>query len=185
MPGFTTHYIIGIKAYNGLVPTPLKRIIAKHRWLYQLGLQGPDMFFYNLPILRHRDCRNVGSYMHEHHVSDFFVAYISETLRIRSHQQQEQAIAYFCGFVCHYICDSICHPFIYGRIHYDADRPNEKLHVPHALLENEIDTILLERCKKKKPSEFNQATTICLNAQETQFISKFLCKCVKYSRLQS
>ena len=59
MPGFTTHYVLGMKAYNDMPQNNLKFIIAKYRWLYQLGLQGPDMFFYNLPILRHRDHRNV------------------------------------------------------------------------------------------------------------------------------
>ena len=76
MPGFTTHYIMGMKAYNDLPANQLKHIIAKYRWLYQLGLQGPDIFFYYIPILRHRDYRNVGSYMHEHHVQDFFVNYL-------------------------------------------------------------------------------------------------------------
>ena len=50
MPGFTTHYILGMKAYNDMPQNNLKFIIAKYRWLYQLGLQGPDMFFYNLPV---------------------------------------------------------------------------------------------------------------------------------------
>ena len=52
----------------------LKHIVAKYRWLYQLGLQGPDIFFYNIPILRHQDYRNVGSHMHEHQVSQFSTA---------------------------------------------------------------------------------------------------------------
>ena len=65
MPGFTTHYILGMKAYNDLPNNQLKYIIAKYRWLYQIGLQGPDIFFYNIPILRHRDYRNVGSHMHD------------------------------------------------------------------------------------------------------------------------
>ena len=59
MPGFTTHYIFGMKAYNDLPNNQLKRIIAKYRWLYQLGLQGPDMFFYYIPVLRHRDYRTM------------------------------------------------------------------------------------------------------------------------------
>ena len=178
MPGFTTHYILGMKAYNDLPSNQLKHIIAKYRWLYQLGLQGPDMFFYNLPILRHRDYRNVGSYMHEHHVGDFFITYIQETLKIRSRQQQDQAIAYFCGFLCHYICDSICHPFIYGRIRYDVGKPGLKYHGFHAQLESEIDSLLLKKYKKKKPSQFNQAATICLNPQEIQFISHLLAACI-------
>ena len=93
MPGFTTHYVLGMKAYNDMPQNNLKFIIAKYRWLYQLGLQGPDMFFYNLPILRHRDHRNVGSHMHEHHVNDFFRCCFLQLARIDSRQQREEGLA--------------------------------------------------------------------------------------------
>lgn len=178
MPGFTTHYILGMKAYNDLPNNQLKHVIAKYRWLYQLGLQGPDIFFYNIPILRHRDYRNVGSYMHEHHVSDFFSNYLKQLMQIESKQQREQGIAYFCGFICHYIGDSICHPYVYGRIEYDVKNPSNYYHGLHAALENDIDALLLKKYKKKKPSQFNQAATICLNGVETQFISRFLSECI-------
>ena len=45
VPGFTTHYLFGVKAYNDLPNNYLKHVISKYRWLYQLGLQGPDIFF--------------------------------------------------------------------------------------------------------------------------------------------
>ena len=45
MPGFTTHYLFGVKAYNDLPNNYLKHVISKYRWLYQIGLQGPDIFF--------------------------------------------------------------------------------------------------------------------------------------------
>ena len=48
----------------------------------------------------------------------------------------------------------------------------------HAALENDIDALLLLKYKKKKPSQFNQAATICLNGMEIQFISRFLSKCI-------
>lgn len=178
MPGFTTHYIFGMKAYNDMPFTPLKHVIAKYRWLYQLGLQGPDMFFYNIPILRHRDYRNVGSYMHEHKVNAFFECCLRHIGAIRSRQQQEEAIAYLAGFINHYIADSICHPYVYGRIGYQVDNPTSMHHGMHAHLENELDAILLWKYKKKKPSEFNQTATICLNGQEIQFISHFLASCI-------
>ena len=101
MPGFTTHYILGMKAYNDMPQNNLKFIIAKYRWLYQLGLQGPDMFFYNLPILRHRDHRNIGSYMHEHHVNDFFRCAFTRLSKIESKQQREEGLAFLCGFIGH------------------------------------------------------------------------------------
>ena len=178
MPGFTTHYILGMKAYNDLPNNQLKYIIAKYRWLYQLGLQGPDMFFYNIPVLRHRDYRNVGSYMHEHHIQEFFVCYLQHLSEVKSRQQREEGLAYFCGYLNHYIGDSICHPYVYGRIGYDAKAPNSQAHGRHASLENDIDAILLWKYKHKKPSQFNQAATICLNGMETQFISRFLADCI-------
>ena len=181
MPGFTTHYILGMKAYNDMPQNNLKFIIAKYRWLYQLGLQGPDMFFYNLPILRHRDHRNVGSYMHEHHVNHFFRCCFSQLSRINSRQQREEGLAFMCGFLCHYIGDSICHPYVYGRIKYDIQHPGPYYHGLHAKLENDIDALLLKKYKNKKPSQFNQAATICLNGMETQFISRFLSDCINES----
>lgn len=178
MPGFTTHYILGMKAYNDLPQTSLKFIIAKYRWLYQLGLQGPDIFFYNLPILRHRDHRNVGSYMHEHRVNDFFRCCFTRLSTINSRQQREAGLAYVCGFLGHYVGDSVCHPYVYGRIEYDINHPGTYYHGLHAQLENDLDALLLKKYKKKKPSQFNQAATICLNGMETQFISGFLSQCI-------
>jgi len=178
MPGFTTHYILGVKAYNQLPDSTIKSLISKYRGLYQLGLQGPDIFFYNLPILRHRDYRNVGSYMHENLVNEFFLCYLTKLTLLKSEQQRKQGLSYFCGFICHYIGDHICHPYIYGRIDYDPNNPNSASHGRHAQLENDIDAILLKKYKNKRPSEFNQTATICLNHQELQFISDFLCDCI-------
>lgn len=184
MPGFTTHYLFGVKAYNDLPNNYLKHVISKYRWLYQLGLQGPDIFFYNIPILRHRDYRNVGSYMHDYHVNDFFRTCLAEISGIKSKQQREQAISYCAGFLCHYIADSVCHPYVYGRIQNEAESEGLGIHGLHAQLENDIDAILLWKFKKKKPSEFNQTATICLNGQEIQFISTFLSRCINETYYQ-
>lgn len=178
MPGFTTHYIMGMKAYNDMPQMSLKFIIAKYRWLYQLGLQGPDIFFYNLPILRHRDHRNVGSHMHEHLVNAFFHCCFDNLAKIESRQQREEGLAFICGFLNHYVGDSTCHPYVYGRIEYDVENPSGYYHGLHAQLENDIDALLLYKYKKKKPSQFNQAATICLNGMEIQFISRFLSRCI-------
>lgn len=178
MPGFTTHYLFGVKAYNDLPNNYLKHVISKYRWLYQIGLQGPDIFFYNIPILRHRDYRNVGSHMHEYHVNRFFRNCLNEIAAISSKQQREQAISYMAGFLCHYAADSICHPYVYGRIQYETDGKGSRFHGLHAELENDIDTLLLRKFKHKKPSEFDQAATICLNGQEIQFLSRFLSRCI-------
>ena len=45
MPGFTTHYILGMKAYNDMPQNNLKFIIAKYRWLYQSWSSGTGYVF--------------------------------------------------------------------------------------------------------------------------------------------
>lgn len=178
MPGFTTHYILGVKAYGQLENSGLKHIISKYRWLYQLGLQGPDMFFYNIPILRHRDYRNVGSYMHESHVNDFFANAMYEIQSMESVQKKQQAISYIAGFLCHYVGDYICHPYVYARIGHESGKNSAYVYGMHAALENDIDTLLLLKYKKKKTSEFNQAATLALNGFEIQFVSDFLARVI-------
>ena len=116
--------------------------------------------------------------MHEHLVNQFFSCCFENLTNIESRQQREEGLAYVCGFLCHYVGDSICHPYVYGRIEYDVDHPGGYYHGLHAQLENDIDALLLRKYKKKKPSQFNQAATICLNGMEIQFISRFLSKCI-------
>ena len=45
MPGFTTHYILGMKAYNDMPQNNLKFIIAKYRWLSSLVFRDRICFF--------------------------------------------------------------------------------------------------------------------------------------------
>ncbi len=45
MPGFTTHYILGMKAYNDMPQNNLKFIIAKYRWLLPAWSSGTGYVF--------------------------------------------------------------------------------------------------------------------------------------------
>ena len=47
-----------------------------------------------------------------------------------------------------------------------------------------FDAILLWKFKHKKPSEFNQTASLCLNAQESQFISRYLSRCINRTYYQ-
>jgi len=167
-----------MKAFNDMDSCQLKSIIAKYRWLYQLGLQGPDIFFYHIPFIFHRDNRNVGSFMHDHYANAFFANSLNTMTEIPSRQQREEALSYIAGFMCHYVCDSTCHPFVYGRIHYNPTARSSKYFGKHAALENDIDNLLLWKYKGKKPSEFSQSATISLNGFELQFISDFLSRVI-------
>lgn len=64
MPGFVTHYFFGLSCYRHIPSEELKHAIRSNRTAYLLGLQGPDIFFYHLPLLRHHNHKNIGSYLH-------------------------------------------------------------------------------------------------------------------------
>ena len=178
MPGFTTHYIIGMKAFRDLPEGSLHTILAKHAPVYQLGVQGPDIFFYNVLLMRHRRDKNIGILMHEFHINEFFSALFDALAAETDPDRFESAAAYIAGYMCHYISDSIIHPYVYGRIGHSPKHRGRKQSGQttslHCQLENDIDAILLQRYVKKKPSEFNQAATFSLDGKERRFICEFL-----------
>ncbi len=53
MPGFTTHYLFGVNNIRKLRSEAacryLLQSIDEYKTVFQLGLQGPDIFFYHLP----------------------------------------------------------------------------------------------------------------------------------------
>ncbi len=158
----------------------LKKAVLDKRGVYQLGLQGPDIFFYNLPMLRFSDCRNVGSVMHDHRVNRFFQCYLAamDGLAVSDPDESECAEAYLAGYISHYIADSIIHPYIYGRINYNPEI-DEKLYMGvHGQLESDIDAILLMKFEHLKPSEFSRADTVEFDGKDLGFLSEFLAECI-------
>ena len=63
MPGFTTHYLFGQQTYQHLHTSGLKQNIQKYHKVFSLGLQGPDIFFYDILSLILSD-KNPGSVAH-------------------------------------------------------------------------------------------------------------------------
>ena len=194
MPGFTTHYIIGQEGFYNLPEGRLKDIIERNPSIYHLGAQGPDLFFYNAILLRHRGYKNIGIWMHEFHISEFVeaLARLSEQklqgqipqgspAELRSQSEYEMGIAYMAGYMSHCIADAIIHPYVYGRIGYDPKRNkkvNRRATSLHCRLENDIDAILLEVYRQQKPSEFDQASAFSLSKAEKAYLSDFLCTAI-------
>ena len=177
MPGFTTHYILGMKVLSDFAPEGFRNVLLRHRFIYQLGLQGPDIFFYNFPLARHRRHRNIGVFMHEAHIERFFRSLLLHISALDDVLMQEEAVAYAAGYIGHYVGDSEIHPYVYARIGYNPKIKGSAKSLTqslHCQLENDIDAILLEQYKNKKPSEFNQSATILLTPSERRFLSRFL-----------
>jgi hypothetical protein len=174
MPGFVTHYLYGIDIYKHMNNLHLKRIIHKYPQAYSLGLQGPDIFFYHIPFLKFSDCRNIGSYMHENNINDFFENSLQNIPHLKSLEEKKMALAYFCGFLCHYTLDHHIHPYVYSRSKYQKHKNNRLCIGYHLALETEIDRILLEEKKNLPLTKFDQGATLNIPLHQKHILSKYI-----------
>ena len=163
MPGFTTHYILGMKAYNDLPQTSLKFIIAKYRWLYQLGLQGPDIFFFHrvMPWQRGVSYARQGSLLHKRSPARLFEAF--RAVLNRETAQREQMLGYVEGFFCHYALDRSIHPFVYywqEQLHQEDPGYGKNGHAYHFRIESALDTIALRRETGRLIRDFRLKTVL-------------------------
>lgn len=178
MAGFITHYFFGIDIYYLISNSDVKQIIKENTIPFVLGLQGPDIFFYHIFRLIHRDHRNLGSYIHEHRTGKFFASGFHQISYFQSKEEKKIALAYLCGFLCHYTLDSACHPYIYARSDYEITNPNSKSLEKHTGLEDVIDRKILAHYKQINLADFNQKSSFCLSKKERQVIAVFLSRVI-------
>ena len=63
MPSTYAHYRFGQEVLKEL-PNDIKKIIIENKELYDIGLHGPDLLFYYLP-LKNNEINSIGYNMHE------------------------------------------------------------------------------------------------------------------------
>lgn len=107
MPAAFAHYRFGQAVLSRLPPEKQTRIQA-HRFLYDLGLQGPDLLFHYRP-LGHDPLNGPGSLIHEAPAEAFFRP--AGQLLCRS-RDSEALTVYIWGFLCHFALDWHCHGYI-------------------------------------------------------------------------
>lgn len=163
MPSTYAHYIFGQKIYRNLTGN-LKNIVGEHPQLYNIGLHGPDIFFYYKP-LRNNPVNSLGFKMHNQPASDFFAkaAYILRDLR-SDHALRNAGLAYILGFICHFALDSTCHGYIENKI--------RKTGITHTEIEAEFDRYLMIR-DHLNPSTHHLADHIHPTRKNAQVIQSF------------
>lgn len=182
MPGFTTHYLMGQKLRCYLHDEKLNQIIDRNKNAFDAGLQGPDLFFYNLIFAAGPVSHNVGKQMHEHHTGAFFLHFLTLAEKEEKRKDREIAIAYFLGFLSHYTLDTIIHPYVYARCRVSGSKPvsENEAFSKHTLLESIIDVCLLKKEKGLSPSVFHQTKTLSLTKREQNTISRLMTKTIKH-----
>lgn len=108
MPAYFSHYTCGVKAYEAIPLSYLKKCISDHRHAYCFGLEGPDFVFFNITFGK----RSLGSIMHEEKCGLFLRNLYKECVKLKG-ESRRIALSYYAGFLGHYALDTIAHPLVY------------------------------------------------------------------------
>ncbi|MCL2372286.1 MAG: zinc dependent phospholipase C family protein [Defluviitaleaceae bacterium] len=153
MPGFLTHYIAG-QAMLKLADSKLQKKILPFERLYNLGTQGPDIFFYYLPGHLRKRTRGLGVHMHLNDLG-IFLAEMARLAKASPPRERDIVLAYISGFVMHYTLDANTHPYVYAMTHHE-NVSKIKNSADHRKLETAIDIAMLKLVSGKKPADYNQ-----------------------------
>ncbi|MDR1066700.1 MAG: zinc dependent phospholipase C family protein [Clostridiales bacterium] len=156
MPGLITHYICAQACGQKINDEQLKNLLLSRRRIYNIGAQGPDVFFYYLPSVFRKSIYQMGATMHKTKISDFFNSIITAIDKIDSARAKSSSIAYLCGYITHYALDSHTHPYIYYKSGFktDGDGKRKIAHsVNHRNFETNIDVLMLDIVSSEKPSD--------------------------------
>lgn len=133
MPAIFAHYQFGAQTLPRFA-APVRRIIGAHRRLFDLGLQGPDFYFFDqFLLLRGKRYAQIGSALHHDAGATLLLALEGDGGR----RPESAALAYLFGLIGHFALDSTAHPQI--------ERLVRALNYDHHRLETEFDRHLLER----------------------------------------
>ena len=152
MPSHYAHYRFGAKALE-LLPEDAKRAVRRFRGLYDVGLHGPDIFFYHNFLVRDKFAALAKEY-HDLSGEDFFTP-LCKRLRL---EPSEAATACLWGLLTHYCLDSTVHPLV-----MDQTASQE---IGHVELETEFDRYLLKLDGKPHPNTFDCSPHIRLTDGE-------------------
>ncbi len=159
MPSHYAHYRFGTKAIQ-LLPPQVQRTIRLFRPLYDMGLHGPDIFFYHNIFLKDNVVK-LGKKYHTFTGEEFFQP-VCKHLRL---EPNEAAMAYLYGVLTHYCLDSAVHPFVLKTVHDEE--------VGHVELETEFDRFLLQMDGKRQPNTFDCSPHMKLTGGECATVAKF------------
>lgn len=159
MPGKYAHYRFGAELLKTM-PADVRRTINRNRALYDVGLHGPDIFFYYNPA-RKTNVGDLGGKFHGQSGRDFFTR-VCKRHRL---EPNEAARAYLFGLLAHYCLDTACHPLIRAA---SADGK-----VGHIELETEFDRYLLEKDGKIPPHAQDCSRHLALSEAECAVVAEF------------
>lgn len=106
MPAHYAHDRFGADLIK-ILPSKVRKAATRFPQLYQVGLQGPDIFFYYQPAAK-TAIGALGPEAHQKSGIEFFT-------HAAKAADSEAGQAYLWGLLAHYAMDSLCHPYVNGQ----------------------------------------------------------------------
>lgn len=159
MPTTYAHYKFGDEIVNSL-PNNLKEIINKNREVFDIGVHGPDIFFY-YKFLNKNDVSDFGFGMHRLGAKPFFEK-CKEVYN--SHDEKAAMLSYMLGFLTHFTFDSTAHGYV--------DRKKEVSLISHNRIESQYDQHLM-KLDGLNPVKNNRTSSIVPSEKSARIISYF------------
>lgn len=175
MPALLTHYLCGNAMLKLIEDDHIKSHISSHRTVFNLGTQGPDIFFYYgaWPWIKGNAIKKLGDRMHEEKTGEF----ILEALKyVTTADDVSKGVltAYICGFLCHYELDCHTHPYIFYKTGFvlKGEAYTSKYTCCHRMFETALDVLMLKRQLGERPSEFKASEQIRISRQTALIIGE-------------
>lgn len=130
MPSTFAHYYFGHEVLKNL-DVRARNIILGDKKIFDIGLHGPDIFFYYKPFMVNK-VLIMGHDMHRENVDGFIER---SACHIGHMKDKRAAISYMMGFICHFALDSECHTIVEKWVKISG--------VSHTEIEMEFDKSLL------------------------------------------
>ncbi|MDP4120388.1 MAG: zinc dependent phospholipase C family protein [Bacillota bacterium] len=170
MPAVISHYLCGQDALSHMKGNPYFPIIKKHENLYNLGTQGPDLFFFCMSL----KAAKLGKLMHKKDINQFYERAIA-FIKTKNGTQKDKLYAYLCGFLSHYALDTIGHPFVYYFSGFSGinGELSGKFGTYHRRFEATLDTVLTEKLGGTTPYSLNVAKKMNTTKQDRLLLAEF------------
>lgn len=159
MPSNYAHYRFGKQLLPNL-PADVRRPIQRFRRLYDMGLHGPDLFFYH-NFLTKDIVGSLGQKYHQQTGREYFTRACQRLLQ----EPTEAGIAYLYGVLAHFCLDSVFHPFVLKHTESGA--------ITHTELETEFDRFLLLQDGHHNPHTYDGSRHINLTRGECVTVAGF------------
>ena len=177
MPGFLTQYLAGMETWENLPDNYIRGVIRTSNHAFLIGLQGSDLFSFDLHDLQKRGLsyKTASIPIHNQEYAALFNHMLDYLYQVQG-KELEVCTAYVAGFLCFYSMDQTAAPYLTYRA-LESVGPGEKPRKSAAALqevETVIDTVLLRSHTHMEPSQLNFEALTFASKKDLSAIGKLL-----------